>query len=137
MKIDKQAKIDIYYLIFFWAVNETIKGDKYFTDKELFKQLQQSNNFLIFKKQKQNKKVKKKTIELLHKIQQLSVSMEFISFEMLSFISLNFLLNECQEKDMQRYKNIDVVNILENIQQKYSSELKQHYKFFEQIEEKI
>ena len=60
MKIDKQAKIDIYYLIFFWAVNETIKGDKYFTDKELFKQLQQSNNFLIFKKQKQNKKVKKK-----------------------------------------------------------------------------
>ena len=29
MKIDKQAKIDIYYLIFFWAVNETIKGDKY------------------------------------------------------------------------------------------------------------
>ena len=137
MKIDKQAKIDIYYLIFFWAVNETIKGDKYFTDKELFKQLQQSNNFLIFKKQKQNKKVKKKTIELLHKIQQLSVSMEFISFEMLSFISLNFLLNECQEKDIQRYKNIDVVNILENIQRKYSSELKQHYKFFEQIEEKI
>ena len=137
MKIDKQAKIDIYYLIFFWAVNETIKGDKYFTDKELFKQLQQSNNFLIFKKQKQNKKVKKKTIELLHKIQQLSVSMEFISFEMLSFISLNFLLNECQERDIQRYKNIDVVNILENIQQKYSSELKQHYKFFEQIEEKI
>ena len=137
MKIDKQAKIDIYYLIFFWAVNETIKGDKYFTDKLLFKQLQQSNNFLIFKKQKQNKKVKKKTIELLHKIQQLSVSMEFISFEMLSFISLNFLLNECQEKDIQRYKNIDVVNILENIQQKYSSELKQHYKFFEQIEEKI
>lgn len=137
MKIDKQAKIDIYYLIFFWAVNETIKGDKYFTDKELFKQLQQSNNFLIFKKQKQNKKVKKKTIELLHKIQQLSVSMEFISFEMLSFISLNFLLNECQEKDIQRYKNIDVINILENIQQKYSSELKQHYKFFEQIEEKI
>ena len=137
MKIDKQAKIDIYYLIFFWAVNETIKGDKYFTDKELFKQLQQSNNFLIFKKQKQNKKVKKKTIELLHKIQKLSVSMEFISFEMLSFISLNFLLNECQEKDIQRYKNIDVVNILENIQQKYSSELKQHYKFFEQIEEKI
>ena len=137
MKIDKQAKIDIYYLIFFWAVNETIKGDKYFTDKELFKQLQQSNNFLIFKKQKQNKKVKKKTIELLHKIQQLSVSMEFISFEMLSFISLNFLLNECQEKDTQRYKNIDVINILENIQQKYSSELKQHYKFFEQIEEKI
>lgn len=137
MKIDKQAKIDIYYLIFFWAVNETIKGDKYFTDKELFKQLQQSNNFLIFKKQKQNKKVKKKTIELLHKIQKLSVSMEFISFEMLSFISLNFLLNECQEKDIQRYKNIDVINILENIQQKYSSELKQHYKFFEQIEEKI
>ena len=137
MKIDKQAKIDIYYLIFFWAVNETIKGDKYFTDKELFKQLQQSNNFLIFKKQKQNKKVKKKTIELLHKIQQLSVSMEFISFEMLSFISLNFLLNECQEKDIQRYKNIDLINILENIQQKYSSELKQHYKFFEQIEEKI
>ena len=137
MKIDKQAKIDIYYLIFFWAVNETIKGDKYFTDKELFKQLQQSNNFLIFKKQKQNKKVKKKTIELLHKIQQLSVSMEFISFEMLSFISLNFLLNECQEKDIQRYKNIDIVNILENIQQKYSSELKQHYKFFKQIEEKI
>ena len=137
MKIDKQAKIDIYYLIFFWAVNETIKGDKYFTDIELFKQLQQSNNFLIFKKQKQNKKVKKKTFELLHKIQQLSVSMEFISFEMLSFISLNFLLNECQEKDMQRYKNIDVINILENIQQKYSSELKQHYKFFEQIEEKI
>ena len=137
MKIDKQAKIDIYYLIFFWAVNETIKGDKYFTDKELFEQLQQSNNFLIFKKQKQNKKVKKKTIELLHKIQQLSVSMEFISFEMLSFISLNFLLNECQEKDIQRYKNIDVINILENIQQKYSSELKQHYKFFEQIEEKI
>ena len=137
MKIDKQAKIDIYYLIFFWAVNETIKGDKYFTDKELFKQLQQSNNFLIFKKQKQNKKVKKKTLELLHKIQQLSVSMEFISFEMLSFISLNFLLNECQEKDIQRYKNIDVINILENIQQKYSSELKQHYKFFEQIEEKI
>ena len=137
MKIDKQAKIDIYYLIFFWAVNETIKGDKYFTDKELFKQLQQSNNFLIFKKQKQNKKVKKKTIELLHKIQQLSVSMEFISFEMLSFISLNFLLNECQEKDIQRYKNIDVINILENIKQKYSSELKQHYKFFEQIEEKI
>ena len=137
MKIDKQAKIDIYYLIFFWAVNEIIKGDKYFTDKELFKQLQQSNNFLIFKKQKQNKKVKKKTIELLHKIQQLSVSMEFISFEMLSFISLNFLLNECQEKDMQRYKNIDVINILENIQQKYSSELKQHYNFFEQIEEKI
>ena len=41
MKIDKQAKIDIYYLIFFWAINETIKGDKYFTDKELFKQLQQ------------------------------------------------------------------------------------------------
>lgn len=137
MKIDKQAKIDIYYLIFFWAVNETIKGDKYFTDKELFKQLQQSNNFLIFKKQKQNKKVKKKTIELLHKIQQLSVSMEFISFEMSSFISLNFLLNECQEKDIQRYKNIDLINILENIQQKYSSELKQHYKFFEQIEEKI
>ena len=137
MKIDKQAKIDIYYLIFFWAVNETIKGDKYFTDKELFKQLQQSNNFLIFKKQKQNKKVKKKTIELLHKIQQLSVSMEFISFEMLSFISLNFLLNECQERDIQRYKNIDVINILENIKQKYSSELKQHYKFFEQIEEKI
>lgn len=137
MKIDKQAKIDIYYLIFFWAVNETIKGDKYFTDKELFKQLQQSNNFLIFKKQKQNKKVKKKTIELLHKIQKLSVSMEFISFEMLSFISLNFLLNECQDKDIQRYKNIDVINILENIQQKYSSELKQHYKFFEQIEEKI
>ena len=137
MKIDKQAKIDIYYLIFFWAVNETIKGDKYFTDKELFKQLQQSNNFLIFKKQKQNKKVKKKTIELLHKIQQLAASMEFISFEMLSFISLNFLLNECQEKDIQRYKNIDVINILENIQQKYSSELKQHYKFFEQIEEKI
>ena len=137
MKIDKKTKIDIYYLIFFWAVNETIKGDKYFTDKELFKQLQQSNNFLIFKKQKQNKKVKKKTIELLHKIQQLSVSMEFISFEMLSFISLNFLLNECQEKDIQRYKNIDVINILENIKQKYSSELKQHYKFFEQIEEKI
>lgn len=137
MKIDKQAKIDIYYLIFIWAVNETIKGDKYFTDKELFKQLQQSNNFLIFKKQKQNKKVKKKTIELLHKIQKLSISMEFISFEMLSFISLNFLLNECQEKDIQRYKNIDVINILENIQQKYSSELKQHYKFFEQIEEKI
>lgn len=137
MKIDKQAKIDIYYLIFFWAVNETIKGDKYFTDKELFTQLQQSNNFLIFKKQRQNKKVKKKTLELLHKIQQLSVSMEFISFEMLSFISLNFLLNECKEKDMQRYKNIDVINILENIQQKYSSELKQHYKFFEQIEEKI
>ena len=109
MKIDKQAKIDIYYLIFFWAVNETIKGDKYFTDKELFKQLQQSNNFLIFKKQKQNKKVKKKTIELLHKIQQLSVSMEFISFEMLSFISLNFLLNECQERDIQRYKNIDLI----------------------------
>ena len=49
MKINKQAKIDIYYLIFFWAVNETIKSGIYFTDKKLFEQIQQSNNFLIFK----------------------------------------------------------------------------------------
>lgn len=137
MKIDKQAKIDIYYLIFFWAVNETVKGVIYFTDKELFLQMQQSNNFLIFKKQKQNRKVKKKTIELLHKIQILSISMEFLSFEMVSFISLNFLLNECLEKDIKRYKDIDIIQILENIRLKYPKELKQHYKFFEEIEEKI
>ena len=137
MKIDKQAKIDIYYLIFFWAVNETIKGGIYFNDKKLFEQLQQSNNFLIFKKQKQNKKVKKKTIELLHKIQQLSVNMEFISFEMLTFISLNFLLNECQEKDVKRYKDIEVTQILEDMRLKYPVELKEHYKFFEEIEEKV
>lgn len=137
MKIDKQAKIDIYYLIFFWAVNETVRGGIFFTDKDLFQQMQQSNNFLIFKKQKQNRKVKKKTIELLYKIQKLSISMEFLSFEIVSFISLNFLLNECQEKDMNRYKDINVIQILEDITLKYPNEIKQHYKFFDEIEEKI
>lgn len=63
--------------------------------------------------------------------------MEFISFEMLTFISLNFLLNECQEKDVKKYKDIDVIQILEDIRLKYPVELKEHYKFFEEIEEKV
>lgn len=52
MNIQRESKITIYYLIFFWAVNETVKGGMYFTNKKLFEQLQQSNNFLIFKKTK-------------------------------------------------------------------------------------
>ena len=137
MKIDKEAKKTVYYLLFFWAVKETIKLNEYFTSKEMFEAFNMANQFLIFKKQKQNKKVQKQTIALLHKIQQLSISMEFVSFEMLSFISLNFLMNECQEKDMKRFKEINVINILEEIHKKYPSELKQHYKLFDEIEDKI
>lgn len=137
MKIDKEAKKTVYYLLFFWAVKETIKLNEYFTSKEMFEAFNTANQFLIFKKQKQNRKVQKQTIVLLHKIQQLSISMEFVSFEMLSFISLNFLMNECQEKDMKRFKEINVINILEEIQKKYPSELKQHYKLFDEIEDKI
>ena len=137
MKINKEAKKTVYYLLFFWAVKETIKLNEYFTSKEMFEAFNLANQFLIFKKQKQNKKVQKQTIALLHKIQQLSISMEFVSFEMLSFISLNFLMNECQEKDMRRFKEINVINILEEIHKKYPSELKQHYKLFDEIEDKI
>ena len=137
MKINKQAKIDVYYLMFFWAVKETIKLNEYFTSKEMFEAFDVANRFLIFKKQKQNRKVQKQTIALLHKIQQLSIYMEFVSFEMLSFISLNFLINECNEKDMKRFKEINVINILEEIHKKYPSELKQHYKLFDEIEDKI
>ena len=137
MKIDKEAKKTVYYLLFFWAVKETIKLNEYFTSKEMFEAFNTANQFLIFKKQKQNKKVQKQTIALLHKIQQLSISMEFVSFEMLSFISLNFLMNECQEKDMKRFKEINVINILEEIHKKYPFELKQHYKLFDEIEDKI
>lgn len=137
MKISKKAKIDIYYMMFFWAVKETIKGNIYFTNKELFNQIDIANRFLIFKKQKQHKKVKKETVSLLQKIQNLSTNMEFLSFEMVSFIALNFLLNECQEKDMNRYKDIDVIQILEDIRLKYPKELKEHYKFFDEIEDKI
>jgi len=103
----------------------------------MFEAFDVANRFLIFKKQKQNRKVQKQTIALLHKIQQLSISMEFVSFEMLSFISLNFLMNECNEKDMKRFKEINVINILEEIHKKYPSELKQHYKLFDEIEDKI
>lgn len=137
MKIDKEAKKTVYYLLFFWSVKETIKLNEYFTSKEMFEAFDMKNKFLIFKKQKQNKKVQKQTIALLHKIQQLSISMEFVSFEMLSFISLNFLMNECQEKDMKRFKEINVINILEEIHKKYPKELKQHYKLFDEIEDKI
>lgn len=137
MNIQRESKITIYYLMFFWAVKETIKQDEYFTSKEMFEAFNTANQFLIFKKQKQNRKVQKQTIALLHKIQQLSISMEFVSFEMLSFISLNFLMNECQEKDMKRFKEINVINILEEIHKKYPSELKQHYKLFDEIEDKI
>lgn len=137
MNIQRESKITIYYLMFFWAVKETIKQDEYFTSKEMFEAFNTANQFLIFKKQKQNRKVQKQTIALLHKIQQLSISMEFVSFEMLSFISLNFLMNECQEKDMKRFKEINVINILEEIHKKYPFELKQHYKLFDEIEDKI
>lgn len=137
MNIQKQAKIDVYYLILFWATKEAIKQNVFFIDKEIMTVIEIKNRFLIFKKQKQHKKVKAQTMKLLEKIQNLSVSMEKLAFEMIVYISLNWLLNEAREKDMQRYKIIPVVNILEDIRAKYKDELKEHYKFFEKIEEEI
>lgn len=137
MKIDKQAKIDVYYLILFWSTQETIKNNVYFIDKEILFTIGIKNRFLIVKKQKQNKKVKKQSMKLLQKIQELSVDMKKLSHEMLVYISLNWLINEANEKYIKSYKMIPIVDILEEIRAKYKDELKEHYKFFEKIEEEL
>ena len=54
MNIQKQAKIDIYYLILFWATNETIKNDVFFVDKNIMFKIAFLNRGLILKKQRQS-----------------------------------------------------------------------------------
>jgi hypothetical protein len=138
MKIKDKALTDVYYLMFFWATKETIENDIYFINKDIMLDIRKKSHLLIYKKQKQHQKVKKETLKLLHKIQKLSISMEKLSFEMIVYISLNWLKNELEEKDCKNiFKDIDTISILEFIREKYPTELKEHYKFFELLEDSL
>ena len=137
MNIQKRAKIDIYYLILFWATNETIKNNVFFVDKNIMFKIAFLNRGLILKKQRQSKNLKKQTIKLLTKIQALSVNMELLAFEMLVYIALNFLMNEIKNKDMKRYKDIPILEIFDGIRDKHKQQLNEHCDFIDKIEEEI
>lgn len=137
MNIQKRAKIDIYYLILFWATNETIKNNVFFVDKNIMFKIAFLNRGLILKKQRQSKNLKKQTIKLLTKIQALSVNMELLAFEMLVYIALNFLMNEIKDKDMKRYKDIPILEIFDGIRDKHKQQLNKHCDFIDKIEEEI
>lgn len=137
MNIQKQAKIDIYYLILFWATRESIKQDVFFIDKNIMFKIAFLNRGLILKKQRQSKNLKKQTIKLLTKIQALSVNMELLAFEMLVYIALNFLMNEIKDKDMKRYKDIPILEIFDGIRDKHKQQLNKHCDFIDKIEEEI
>lgn len=137
MNIQKRAKIDIYYLILFWATNETIKNNVFFVDKNIMFKIAFLNRGLILKKQRQSKNLKKQTIKLLTKIQTLSVNMELLAFEMLVYITLNFLMNEIKDKDMKRYKDIPILEIFDGIRDKHKQQLNEHCDFIDKIEEEI
>ena len=137
MNIQKRAKIDIYYLILFWATNETIKNNVFFVDKNIMFKIAFLNRGLILKKQRQSKNLKKQTIKLLTKIQAVSVNMELLAFEMLVYIALNFLMNEIKDKDMKRYKDIPILEIFDGIRDKHKQQLNKHCDFIDKIEEEI
>ena len=137
MKIQQRAKTTLYYLLLFWATKECIQIGKYFTSEQLLKAIEFKNQFLIHKKQRDSKKIKKETQRLLKKISEISCSMEKMSFEMIVFISLNYLVLELNQKDMKNYKVIPITEILDDIYKAYPEQLKLHYKFFEKIEAEI
>ena len=137
MNIQKRAKIDIYYLILFWATRESIKQDVFFVDKNIMFKIAFLNRGLILKKQRQSKNLKKETIKLLAKIQALSVNMELLAFEMLVYITLNFLMNEIKDKDMKRYKDIPIGKIFDDINKKHKTRLNEHCDFIDKNEEEI
>ena len=137
MKIKKQAKIDVYYLILVWATKEAIKQNVFFIDKNMMLKIAFLNRGLILKKQRQSKNLKNQTIKLLAKIQALSVNMELLAFEMLVYITLNFLMNEIKDKDMKRYKDIPIGNIFDDINKKHKTQLNEHCDFIEKIEEEL
>lgn len=138
MKIQKQAKTDMYYLLFFWSIKELFEGNIFFVNKDIAIEIRKKSHLLVYKKQKQNNKVKKETIKLLNKIQKNPVPMERLSYEMIMFLSLNYLMNEIEDKDIKKtYKDIDVIFILDGIRKKYPDEMKEHYKFFDILEEEI
>ena len=137
MKIKKQAKIDVYYLILVWATKEAIKQNVFFIDKNMMLKIAFLNRGLILKKQRQSKNLKNQTMKLLAKIQALSVNMELLAFEMLVYITLNFLMNEIKDKDMKRYKDIPIGNIFDDINKKHKTQLNEHCDFIEKIEEEL
>src|SRR5574344_983772 len=103
MKLEERAKIEVYYLLFFWATKELLLQNKeakasgkesaIFTDEEFIKKIDFNNRFLILKKQRNSKNLKKLTYRLLKRIQEYSVSMELLSFEMLIFITMDYLVS--------------------------------------------
>lgn len=137
MNINKRAKINVYYLILIWATNEALKQDVFFIDRSIMLKIATKNRLLLFKKQKESKKIKSQTMKLLAKVQQLSVSMEKLAFEMLVYITLNWLMNESEEKNMIFYKDIPICNIFDEIRDKFKKQLNEHCDFIEQIEKEL
>lgn len=138
MNINQKAKVDMYYLLLFWSIKETFEGNVFFINKDLLSDVRRKCHLLTFKKIRQNNKVKKQTISFLKKIQSLDISMENLSFEMITFLSLNYLVNELEDKEARRvFNEVPVIDILEFIRESYPTELKEHYKFFDLLEDKI
>ena len=137
MNIQKRAKIDIYYLILFWATKEAIKQNVFFIDKHIMLKIAFINRIVFIKKQRQNKNLKNQTHKLLCKVQNISTDMKLLSFEMLVYISLNWLMNEIKDEDTKRYVGIPISDIFDRIYKKNKQQLNEHCNFIDKIEDEI
>lgn len=128
-----KIKTDIYYLILTYAVDETIKGNIYFEDKNIMLQVQKKLRS-ISKSRKMTKVQKKKTISLLQKVDKVSRDMKRLAYEMLVYIALDQLVTI--EKDLTarvNFQHIPLLKILGGIEDKYTTDYYRHLDFFSEI----
>lgn len=136
-KIAKKAKINVYYLILFWSARSVLEQRVLFTDRETLVNIAFVCNRIRRKKMNESKQIQKLTREHLTKVNTLSQDIDELSFEMLLYISLNYLVVEIEDLKITCIDSEYILSVLESMKFKYGKELKQHYKLFDAIDDNI
>lgn len=133
-KINKIAKINIYYLILFWAVGELVESNIIFGDRSIISKLVVTCTIVRRRKLRESKKIQTLTKGYLTKVNEFSKYIDWLSFEILVYISLNYLVVESEDLKLNYISKDYIINMLETIKSKHKIELQQHYKLFDFID---
>lgn len=136
--IKNKAKIDLYYMLLFWSTKEVVDAGVYFVNKDITLNIAKVCKKLAKQKQKQSDIVKRSTERLLKNITTLDVNMKTLSFEMMCYLAVDYLVNIVRDTTARLYfGHLPLLKILEGMREKYPVEMKEHYKFFTILEEQI
>lgn len=136
-KIGGLVKADIYKLILTYSSDVLVKGNVFFIDRNMGRKIAKDSEKMLKGSGITDGRLRAMKAGLLA-VRRAEELLNNVSHEMLTYISLDFLLNVEEDTSTRvRFGHINTTAILEEISRKYKKELNLHYKFFSSIVDKL